>query len=342
MNDVYNFLSLIERTSELAVRPLNGTRTGEFKTLNALTDPLLQMIVQLDDDALTRAGSSNVTVDRETFVRRCIDLTTKEELVFCPYDHIFANSTWSDVAIGIVLLVVSITALILCMVGIIQLTQSLMAGRVAVLVRKLVDQQFPSPFGWLTGYVVMVVGCVIVMIIQSSGVFRSTLIPLVGVGVVTLDKLYPLILGSNVGTTFSGVLAAFSSDPAKLTQTLQIAICQMIYNLLGIVLFYPIPPLRRFPIFLSMKLGDTVAKLSCPHCLPIKLRDWNFLPRPLHSLHPYDRAMMKYSTKIPVIGKLFKDSQEPSPRTPEGDSPLPAANGDDRKLLHQLSRQTQV
>lgn len=89
-------------------------------------------------------------------------------LISGPYDHIFANSTWSDVAIGIVLLVVSITALILCMVGIIQLTQSLMAGRVAVLVRKLVDQQFPSPFGWLTGYVVMVVGCVIVMIVSYS------------------------------------------------------------------------------------------------------------------------------------------------------------------------------
>lgn len=67
------------------VKPLNGTRTGEFKTLNALTDPLLKMIVQLDEDALTRAGASNVSVERETFVRRCIDLTTKEELVFCKF-----------------------------------------------------------------------------------------------------------------------------------------------------------------------------------------------------------------------------------------------------------------
>jgi len=41
---------------------------------------------------------------------------------------------------------------------------------------------------------------------------------------------------------------------------MQIALAQTIYNLLGIVLFYPIPFLRHIPIKLAMKLGDKTAK----------------------------------------------------------------------------------
>jgi sodium-dependent phosphate cotransporter len=41
---------------------------------------------------------------------------------------------------------------------------------------------------------------------------------------------------------------------------MQIALAQTIYNLLGILLFYPIPFMRHIPINLAMKLGDKTAK----------------------------------------------------------------------------------
>lgn len=43
-------------------------------------------------------------------------------------------------------------------------------------------------------------------------------------------------------------------------RTLQIAFCQTLYNLFGVILFYPIPFLRRIPLKIAMKLGDTTAK----------------------------------------------------------------------------------
>ena len=45
----------------------------------------------------------------------------------------------------------------------------------------------------------MVVGAGLTVLVQSSSVFTSTLTPLAGTGLVTLDRVYPLTLGSNIG-----------------------------------------------------------------------------------------------------------------------------------------------
>lgn len=38
---------------------------------------------------------------------------------------------------------------------------------------------------------------------------------MVGSGVVTLEEMYPLVMGSNIGGSFSGVLAALSADSSR-------------------------------------------------------------------------------------------------------------------------------
>lgn len=54
--------------------------------------------------------------------------------------------------------------------------------------------------------------------IQSSNVIQSALTPLVGLGVVPLERLFPLILGSGIGASFTGILTAFSADPGQLKE----------------------------------------------------------------------------------------------------------------------------
>ena len=123
--------------------------------------------MQVDDEGLSQAALANTTeVIRDTFVLRCVDLQTKEKLNFCPYEHIFANSTWSDTAIGIVLLLVCIGSLAFCMFAIVKIMQDLLAGQIAIILRKLMDKRFPFPFGWLTDYVVMLFGCLAVVIVS--------------------------------------------------------------------------------------------------------------------------------------------------------------------------------
>ena len=71
----------------------------------------------------------------------------------------------------------------------------------------------------------MGIGVVFTFLLQSSSVFTSTLTPLVGLGVISIDRMYPLTLGSNIGTTTTAMLAALASDSDARTTTIQIAVC---------------------------------------------------------------------------------------------------------------------
>ena len=44
-----------------------------------------------------------------------------------------------------------------------------------------------------------------------SSITTSTLTPLVGMGVLRLEKMYPITLGGNVGTTVTGIMAALAN-----------------------------------------------------------------------------------------------------------------------------------
>jgi len=105
----------------------------------------------------------------------------------------------------------------------------------------------------------MLTGAVLTVLVQSSSIFTSTLTPLVGIGVITIERVYPLSLGSNVGTTTTGILAALASPTHCFHAAFQIALCHLLFNLTGICLFYPIPAVR-LPIRLAKALGDTTAR----------------------------------------------------------------------------------
>jgi sodium-dependent phosphate cotransporter len=98
-----------------------------------------------------------------------------------------------------------------------------------------------------------VMGASLTAIIQSSSVSTSLVVPLVGAGILTVEAIYPYTLGTNIGTTVTGILASLATaSPAAVT----IALCHTVFNLLGIALFYP---LRWIPIGLAKELGRTVA-----------------------------------------------------------------------------------
>jgi sodium-dependent phosphate cotransporter len=102
------------------------------------------------------------------------------------------------------------------------------------------------------------VGTAFTILVQSSSVFTSTLVPLVGLDIVSLERVLPMVLGSNIGTTFTGILAALGSE--QLEVSLQIALCHTIFNISGILVWYPVPFLRKFPIRMAEFLGETSAK----------------------------------------------------------------------------------
>jgi sodium-dependent phosphate cotransporter len=73
--------------------------------------------------------------------------------------------------------------------------------QVARVAKRTINANFPGPLACLTDYAALLVGAIMTVLVQSSSVFTSALTPLVGVGCLKLERMYPLTLGSNVGTT---------------------------------------------------------------------------------------------------------------------------------------------
>ena len=76
-------------------------------------------------------------------------------------------------------------------------------------------------------------GAILTFLVQSSSVFTSTITPLVGVGFVTVERVYPLTLGSNLGTTTTALIAAMAAEPERIKATMQVSLCHLFFNLTG-------------------------------------------------------------------------------------------------------------
>ena len=89
---------------------------------------------------------------------------------------------------------------------------SLLGERVKNVIENIINADIPiRGLGWLTGYLAMILGALLTILVQSSSVFTSTLTPLAGAGLISLERAYPLTLGSNLGTTTTSILASFAA-----------------------------------------------------------------------------------------------------------------------------------
>ncbi|XP_055892042.1 sodium-dependent phosphate transport protein 2B-like [Biomphalaria glabrata] len=172
---------------------------------------------------------------------------------------LFALTDMGDKAAGVLTLILSIIVILSSLFGIVKILNSMLKGSVAKVINKTMNTDFPGKFAYLTGYLAFFVGMGMTIVIQSSSVFTSTLTPLVGVGIVSLDRMYPMTLGSNVGTTVTGIMAAMSIRGPYIGQALQIALCHLFFNVTAVLLFYPIP-FMRFPIPMAKTLGRVTSK----------------------------------------------------------------------------------
>jgi len=64
--------------------------------------------------------------------------------------------------------------------------------------------------------------------------------------------MYPFTLGANIGTTVTGILAA---GVASTSDAMQVALAHFFFNVTGIIIFYPVPFMRRIPIAGAKGLG---------------------------------------------------------------------------------------
>lgn len=98
--------------------------------------------------------------------------------------------------------------------------------------------------------------------VQSSTVTTSLVVPLVASKKVSLKKVFPFIVGANIGTTITAALAALYKSEAAIA----LAIVHFLFNTIGALLILGVPRFREIPV----KLANFMGKKS------VKSRIWGF------------------------------------------------------------------
>jgi sodium-dependent phosphate cotransporter len=106
------------------------------------------------------------------------------------------------------------------------------------------------------GYLGIMFGTGVTLIVQSSSITTSVLIPFAGAGALMLPQIYPIVLGANLGTGIQSVVSAMDKTG---TDPLQVALVHLFFNVTGVLLWYPLPWLRQVPMYAAKRLGRGAA-----------------------------------------------------------------------------------
>ena len=195
---------------------------------------------QIDKDVMKKWATNSTCED----CRLIVNCNSNNQTNSCKY--LFDIPHLSDQAIGTILLILSLFVMCTALFFMVKVLNSMLQGPVATAVKKFVNPKFKNPvIQYLYGYWNILLGAGCTICVQSSSVFTSTLTPMVGIGLIEVESVYPLFLGSNIGTTVTAILAALTqsgSDTFK--NTIQGALIHLFFNVIGILIFFPLPIMR--------------------------------------------------------------------------------------------------
>ncbi len=100
----------------------------------------------------------------------------------------------------------------------------------------------------------MLVGVAVTVMVQSSSITTSLLVPLGAAGLLRLEQALPITIGANIGTTVTALLAALAVSGPNAIYGLEIALVHLMFNLTGTVLIYPLEVTRSVPLRLARYL----------------------------------------------------------------------------------------
>ena len=103
----------------------------------------------------------------------------------------------------------------------------------------------------------ILVGIVMTVMVQSSSITTSVLVPLAAAGLLRLEQAFPITIGANVGTTVTAFLAALGVAGPNALVGLEIALVHLLFNVSGTLLIYPIKVIRRVPLAAARAITRT-------------------------------------------------------------------------------------
>jgi len=148
---------------------------------------------------------------------------------------------------NIIFIIISVLLTFAMLYSIVKLLRSLVLNKI---------QQFFDQFIFKTAIRGILFGILLTIMVQSSSITTSTIVPLAGAGVLTLRQVYPFTLGANIGTTVTAILAALTLNVTALVA----AFAHLFFNLYGILIIYLNPLFREIPLKLADWLSEVAIK----------------------------------------------------------------------------------
>ena len=106
----------------------------------------------------------------------------------------------------------------------------------------------------------ILVGIIITVMVQSSSITTSVLVPLAAAGLLRLEQAFPITIGANIGTTITALLAALGVAGPNAIAGLEIALVHLFFNISGTLLIYPVQAVRRLPLRAARALAQIAVR----------------------------------------------------------------------------------
>ena len=90
-------------------------------------------------------------------------------------------------------------------------------------------------------------GALITALVQSSSTTTALTVPLAASGKFEVRTLFPFVVGANIGTTVTGLIAAFSASGAEAEAAMSGALVHTLFNTFAALVILGIPFMRKLP-----------------------------------------------------------------------------------------------
>ncbi len=237
-------LGFLRRTKEFRLAFAGATMHDFFNVCNVavmlpleLATGFLTKISEWMAEVMTDIGMGGFA-GGDTPIKRAVKAPVK--LVEGLLEDLGANS---DIT-GIVILAFGMALIFFALAYVTKNMRMLMAGRIERSINAVLMKG--------GGFSAILIGTVMTILVQSSSITTSVLVPMIAAGVVTLRSAFPITLGANIGTTITALLASLATDsPAGLI----IGLHHFLFNAVGVAVWYSIPTLRNIPVALAERLA---------------------------------------------------------------------------------------
>ena len=172
IHDIFNWLSVLAFLllevitgffQDLTGKVIRVTHLEEIKTTNpkllkVFTEPMTQLIIQIDQKIITNIAIGNCTSNTAKTVTVTNATTNLTDVVKTVHEvkekgaFLFAGTALSGTWVALILLVVSIFMLCICLICVAQRLHSMLHGQMAKVIKTTINAEYPGLSRHLTDY----------------------------------------------------------------------------------------------------------------------------------------------------------------------------------------------